>query len=74
MTKTHKKKKEKAASTRWKAPNKPKKQVTAARAAEQVAKRPVPMTNVEGSPPRLPFAFWPLEVMKWWWMPSTTRS
>ena len=71
MKKTHKKKKKKAASTRWKAPNK-RKPMTA-RAEKQVAARPVPMTIAEEPPPTLPFAFWPLEVMKWW-MPRATRS
>ena len=72
MTKTHKKKTKKVASTRRKAPNKRKPMMTA-RAEKQVATRRVPMAIAEEAPRRLPFAFWPLEVMKWW-MPRATRS
>ena len=70
MTKTQKKKK-KTVSARPKASNKPK-HVRSVSAVEQLAKRRVPTTEVE-APPRVPFVFWPLEVMKWW-MPSTNRS
>ena len=56
--------KKKAISTRRKAPNKRKHMMTA-RAEEEVATLPVPMTIAEEPPWRLPLAFWPLEVMKW---------
>ena len=74
MTKTHKSKKKKAtASTGRKAPNKRKRTMTTARTGKQVATPPVPITIAQEPPTRLPFAFWPLEVMKWW-MPRATRS
>jgi len=68
MKKTQKKREK--ASTRHRAPNKRKHEMTA---RTEVATRPVPMTIAEEPRPRLPFGFWPLEVMKWW-MPRATQT
>jgi hypothetical protein len=63
------KKKTKAASKRWKAPNRR----VAARARESTPPLSVPKILAQEPSTKLSLALWPLEVMKWW-MPRATRS
>jgi hypothetical protein len=67
MTKARKVKKAKAISTR--SSYKRKHLVTT---AAKLVTTPATTTVIAEEPPKMPFLFWPLDIMRWW-MPTSTR-
>ena len=69
MTKAHKAKEPRATSTRFKASNKRKLTV---RAATTSVTTPATTTVIVQEPSKMPFVFWPLDILRWW-MPISPR-
>lgn len=70
MTKAHKAKKPRAISTRFKASNKRKLMV---RTAAKSVTTPATTTVIAQEPSKMPFVFWPLDILRWW-MPTSPRG